>query len=96
MKVHLIAAILVAVAAAWLEIKPVEWALLLLAMALVISLEMVNTAIELTIDRIGPERHPLAKAAKDTAAGAVLIAAVFAAAIGLLLLGPPLWDKLFG
>ncbi|WP_127533015.1 diacylglycerol kinase [Paenibacillus kobensis] len=96
MRFHLAAALLAAAAAAWLGLSSVEWAILLVVMALVISLEMVNTAVELTIDRIGLERHPLAKAAKDTAAGAVLVASLLAAAIGFVLLGPPLWDRLFG
>jgi len=96
LRFHLAAALLVAAAAAWLGLEPIEWAILLVVMALVISLEIVNTALELTIDRIGTERHPLAKAAKDAAAGAVLVASLFAAAVGVLLLGPPLWDRLFG
>ncbi|PWV95414.1 undecaprenol kinase/diacylglycerol kinase (ATP) [Paenibacillus cellulosilyticus] len=95
-RIHLTAALLVSAAAIWLELTTIEWALLLVLFALVIALEIVNTAIELTIDRIGLERHPLAKAAKDTAAGAVLIAVIFAIGVGLLLLGPPMWHQMFG
>lgn len=96
LRVHLTVAIVVLLLAAWLQLAPIEWSLLLIVMGLVIVLEIVNTAIEQTVDRIGRERHPLAKAAKDAAAGAVLVAAILAVAVGLLLLGPPLWERLFG
>ena len=56
--------------------------------AQVLSLEIVNTAIEACIDLVSPERQPLAKLAKDAAAGAVLISAIFAAIIGLLIFVP--------
>jgi undecaprenol kinase len=95
-RIHVTAALLVSAAAIWLELKTIEWALLFVLFSLVIALEIVNTAIELTIDRIGLERHPLAKAAKDTAAGAVLVAVIFAVGVGILLLGPPMWHQLFG
>jgi diacylglycerol kinase len=62
--------------AAWLRITALEWAVLVLAMALVLALEALNTAVELTVTLASPERHPLAKAAKDVAAGMVLIAAI--------------------
>lgn len=75
----------------WLSLTALEWCLILFAIALVICLELVNTAIEQTVNLISPERHPVAKAAKDVAAGAVTTAAVFAIVIGLLVFGPPLW-----
>ncbi|MWC27492.1 diacylglycerol kinase family protein [Paenibacillus sp. MMS18-CY102] len=90
---HLSATVLVCMAAAWVGLSPLEWAVLLMMCAVVISLEMINTAIELAIDRIGLERHPLAKAAKDVAAGAVLLAVLFAIVVGILLLGPPIWQR---
>lgn len=95
-RVHFVAAVAVIALAAWLQVPTRSWAALLLAMALVLSLEAVNTAIEFAVDLACPERHPLAKAAKDCAAGAVLIASIFSAAIGLILLGPPLWERLVG
>jgi undecaprenol kinase len=52
--------------------------------------ELLNTAIEAVIDLVSPEWHPLAKVAKDTAAGAVLVSAVFAVAVGLVILYKPL------
>ena len=79
---------------AWLHISRVEWAVIVFTIALVLILEGLNTAVEAAIDLASPEIHPLAKAAKDLAAGMVLIAAVASVAVGLLILGPPLWAKL--
>lgn len=91
MKIHAAAAVIVCILGALLPLTRLEWAVLLLTMSVVISLEMVNTAIEHAVDLASPGIHPLAKAAKDVAAGAVLIAACCAVIIGLLILGPPLW-----
>ncbi|MGD0767090.1 MAG: diacylglycerol kinase family protein [Tepidisphaeraceae bacterium] len=79
---------------AWLRIGRVEWALLTTTMALVLILEGLNTAIESAVDLAMPQQHPLAKACKDLAAGMVLVAAIAAVAVGLLILGPPLWQRL--
>lgn len=76
--------------AAWMRITALEWAVLVLAIALVLALEALNTAIELTVTLASPERHPLAKAAKDVAAGMVLIAAIASVVVGLVILGPRL------
>jgi diacylglycerol kinase (ATP) len=70
---------------AWLRPGPIWAALFLLSAALVLALEMVNSALEEALDRLHPERHPAIGAAKDAAAGAVLIASVAAAAIGALM-----------
>ncbi|GLX69159.1 diacylglycerol kinase family protein [Paenibacillus glycanilyticus] len=91
MKIHSVAAGIVVIIGAMLPLSRLDWAVLLLAIALVITLEMVNTAVESTVDLASPGIHPLAKAAKDVAAGAVLVATCFAVIIGLLILGPPLW-----
>ena len=58
-----------------------------------IILEGVNTAIEAVVDLASPEIHPLAKVAKDVGAGAVLIAAIASVTVGLLIFGPPLWER---
>lgn len=79
---------------AWLRISRVEWALIAFTIALVLILEGLNTAVEAAIDLASPQIHPLAKAAKDLAAGMVLIAAIASVAVGLLILGPPLWAKI--
>lgn len=61
----------------------VWWALLLLACALVLVAELLNSALEALVDHLHPERHPAVGAAKDIAAGAVLVASVGAVAVGV-------------
>ena len=73
-----------------------EWCALVLAMAMVLTAETLNTAIEAIADLVSPGFHPLAGRAKDVAAGAVLIAALGSVAIGLLVFGPHLWPWLRG
>jgi diacylglycerol kinase len=80
----------VVVLAAWLRVTSIEWAVLVLAMALVLALEALNTAIELTVTLASPQHHPLAKAAKDVSAAMVLIAALASIIVGLMILGPRL------
>ncbi|AFZ65843.1 diacylglycerol kinase [Deinococcus peraridilitoris] len=65
---------------------------ILLSCALVLSLELVNTAIEAVVDLVSPEFHPLAKIAKDAGAGAVLLASVFALLVGASEFLPRLWS----
>lgn len=83
MKVHSGLAVIVVIAAAVFRLPLSSWMLLLLAITLVLTAELLNTAIEATIDLVSPEVHPLAKKAKDTAAGAVLLTAVFAVIAGI-------------
>ncbi len=64
-----------------------DWALLFLATALVLSAELLNTAIERTVDLASEERTENGKIAKDCAAGAVLVAAIFAVCVGIAVLG---------
>jgi diacylglycerol kinase len=59
----------------------------------VFSAEFINTSIEAVVDLATREHHPLAKIGKDVGAAAVLVAALAAILIGLLILGPPLWQK---
>lgn len=80
---------------AWVGLSRVEWAVIIFTIALVLILEGLNTAVEAAIDLAAPQFHPLAKAAKDLAAGMVLIATIASVGVGLLILGPPLWAKLF-
>jgi undecaprenol kinase len=80
--------------AAWLRISRTEWAIIVFTIALVLILEGLNTAIECAIDLASPQIHPKAKAAKDLAAGMVLIASIASVVVGLLILGPPLWRKI--
>lgn len=71
-----------------LGVSPVP---VLLCMGLVIGFEMLNSAIEHTLDLASPDTHPLARDAKDMAAGAVLLAAIISVLVGVVHLGPPLW-----
>ena len=88
MKIHLMAAILVVAAGFLLQISITEWCVCLILFGLVMALELVNTAVEAVVDLVTEERKPLAKIAKDTAAGAVLIAAMMAAMIGCMIFLP--------
>ncbi len=78
----------------WVGLSRTDWVLLLLATGLVWVAEFLNTALEAVVDLASPRQHRLAKAAKDVSAGAVVIAALIAVLIGVLLLGPPLLEKL--
>ncbi len=77
--------------ALWLGVDPVP---VLLLIALVLSLELLNTALEALADLASPVYHPLAKRAKDTAAAAVLLASLLALLVGLYLFLPPLLSRL--
>jgi diacylglycerol kinase len=87
-RIHAAATILVVVAGFVSGISRMEWCAVVGAIGLVFTAEGLNTAIEAVVDLASPERHPLAERAKDVAAGAVLLAALTAALIGLLIFGP--------
>ena len=86
-QIHLTIFLLVIAAGLFIDINHSEWLAVILASSIVISTEMINTAIEKVVDLASPEIHPLAKKAKDIAAGAVLVAVCFAVIIGLLVFG---------
>jgi len=92
--IHSLVATLVIALGLWLRLPPRDWAVLVLAIAMVFTAEFINTAIEAVVDLASPTHHPLAKVGKDVGAAAVLVAALSAILIGLLILGPPLWAKL--
>lgn len=92
--IHAIASVLVVIFSIWLEISTIEWALIIIAVAFVWTAEFFNTALEAIVDLTTEDHHPLAKIAKDVGAAAVLIAALTAALIGFMVLGPPLLEKL--
>lgn len=75
-----------------LKLSTVEFVIVILSIGVVISLELVNTSIEYTVDMAMPEIHPLAKAAKDIASGAVLISAIVALIIGIIIYLPKVID----
>jgi diacylglycerol kinase len=93
-RIQLAATVIVVAVALWLRLEPVEWALLVVVIGLNFLLEFINAAIEAVVNLASPEIHPMARVAKDVAAGATLLAAVVAALVGLLVMGPPLLDRL--
>ena len=88
MKIHCTALLLVVIAGMIVQLTVTEWCICIILCALVMSLELVNTAVEAVVDLVTEEKKPLAKIAKDTAAGAVLIAAIASVIIGLLIFVP--------
>lgn len=91
MNIHIVIAVLVLICGFVFSISLTEWMFCLFCFGLVIGAEMFNTAIENVVDLVSPEHHPLAGKAKDVAAGAVLICAIFSAIIGLLIFVPKGW-----
>lgn len=94
--IHAVITVAVVVVGLWLRLPLRDWAVLILTFMAVWMAEFMNTAIEAVVDMTMPDVHPLAKVAKDVAAAAVLVGALGAVLVGLLLLGPPLWQRLFG
>ncbi len=86
MRYHFLAALAVLFTALLLRVSSMEFMLLALAVSFVLFAELMNTAVEIVVDMISPEYHPLAKLAKDVAAGAVLVAAFGTAIMGYLVL----------
>lgn len=93
-RIHLAAAIGFTALAIWLGFDATRLAILWLTMALVIVTEAINTTVEAVVDLITDRYHPLARIAKDAAAGAVLIAAIGAVAVGAAIFLPALIDRL--
>ncbi len=91
MQIHCTVTVLVVIFGFILKISMVEWYICLLLFALVLSLELVNTALEAVVDLVTEEKKPLAKKAKDAAAGAVLMSAIIAAILGGIIFFPKLW-----
>lgn len=95
-RIHLTVAAAVVALGLWLALSHVQWAVLTLTIGLVLVSEMLNTVAETLVDLTSPDYHPLAKVVKDVMAGAVLLTAIISVIVGLLVLGPPLWDRLVG
>jgi len=94
--IHAIATVCVIALGAWLGLGRTEWAVIALTIGLVWMAEFINTALEAVVDLASPEIHPLARVGKDVGAAAVLVAAITSVVIGLFILGPSLWSRLFG
>lgn len=89
-RIHLVLAVLAIALGIWLRITPLEFALVFIAITGVFISEMFNTVVEACVDLATREYHPLAKIAKDVAAGAVLLNAILAIIIALFVFGPHL------
>ncbi|MEN8209561.1 MAG: diacylglycerol kinase family protein [Candidatus Fermentibacteria bacterium] len=87
-RIHLIALLLVLAAGLHVKLSHGEWALVALAVGLVLSAEAMNSALEFLADHTAPEWHDSVQKAKDLAAGSVLLAAAAALAVGLLVFLP--------
>jgi len=92
--IHLSVAAGVVALGVWLGLSTTQWAILALTIGSVLAAELLNSSLEVVVDMVSPDYHPLAKRAKDVAAGAVLLAAMVSVLVGLLILGPPLWAQL--
>jgi diacylglycerol kinase len=96
MRIHFTALGLLCAVSLTVGLNALEWAVLLLAAGAVIGLELLNSALERAVDLAEPRENELAAQAKNLAAGGVLVASVAAVLVGMLVLGPKLWDALFG
>lgn len=93
-RIQAVATMIVLGLALWLQLNATSWAVLILTITVVWMAEFLNAAMEAAVNLASPEIHPMAKVSKDVAAAAVLLGAMASVLIGLLLLGPPLVDKL--
>ncbi|MDX8359550.1 diacylglycerol kinase family protein [Cytobacillus sp. IB215316] len=89
-KIHINIAIVVLFLGLFVGLSPIEWVAIIITIGIMLSLEMINTAIERTVDLITTDYHPLAKLAKDISAGAVLLFAIISVMIGILIFLPKL------
>jgi diacylglycerol kinase (ATP) len=99
MRNHFLVALFLLGAVLFLGVSSLEFILLAISVSFVLFAELINTAVELCVDIVSPDYHPLAKAAKDVAAGAVLTAAAGAAVMGYLILSRyifPLYKEALG
>ena len=94
LKIHAAISVGITLLGLWAGLPRHDWAVIALTIGIVVAAELMNTALEAVVDLASPERRPLAKAAKDTAAAAVLSLALAAVVVGALLVGPPLLVRL--
>ena len=92
LRIHFAFVIMVCIAGIVLKINTIEWIVCILLFGIVFIAELINTAVESTVDICSPEIKPLAKQAKDVAASAVLIAAIISVIIGVIIFLPKLLE----
>ncbi|HTH30540.1 MAG TPA: diacylglycerol kinase family protein, partial [Lacibacter sp.] len=88
MRIHVAEAVLACIAGFYFNLSAVEWTIIILCIVLVISFELINTAIEELCNMIHPEQHPVIKKIKDISAGAVLLAATGSVIAALIIFLP--------
>lgn len=93
-RIQLSLGVIALVLAALFRLPRTDWLALILVSLAVLTLEMLNTVIEAVVDLASPEYQPLAKTAKDVAAGAVLLGAIASVIVGVFIFVPPLWHLL--
>jgi len=93
-RIQAVASVVVFAVAAWLNVSPIEWAILILAITIVWMAEFINASVEAAINLTTREYHPMAKVAKDVASAAVLLGVVASVVIGVIILAPPLLVRL--
>lgn len=91
-RIELVVGVVAVLLSLWLQVSPVP---ILIMAAVVLSLEIMNSAVEAIVDLASPDIHPLAKLAKDAAAGAVFLASIIAVVVGLIWMGGALVEKVF-
>jgi diacylglycerol kinase len=93
--IHAVVSVVVVIICLWLRLPSRDWAVVILAIAMVWTAEFINTALEAVVDLASNhQQHTLARVGKDVGAAAVLIAALASVLIGFLVIGPPLWGKI--
>ena len=90
-RIHFVMSILALILSWILQCSKMEWAIIILCIVIVLTTEMINTAIERLADAAHPAQHPLIKACKDIASGAVLTASIGAVIIASIILLPKVW-----
>jgi len=95
-RIQAVASLVVMVIALWLEVDFTGLALIILSITIVWMAEFMNAAVEAAVNLASQELHPMAKVGKDVASAAVLLGVVASVLIGLLVMGPPLLEKLAG
>jgi undecaprenol kinase len=93
-RIEIFIAVVVILFAVWLDISSLEFSLVILCIGAVLAAEAFNSAVERMADFQTKEQHPEIRNIKDIAAGAVLIAAMVSAVIGVLIFGPALLDRI--
>ena len=93
-RLHVLAAVVVTIAGSISNLSSMEWMIILLCVGGVLSLELLNSALERVVDLASPNTHELAKQAKDMGAAAVLVFALASAIIGILIFLPK-WMEIF-